>query len=55
MVLEDRSTRIGVDQLKFTRDKNTWDIKTSVIKKMYKFVYDKRVLTTDYKTLPYGY
>ena len=55
VVLEDRAKRIGVEQLKFTRDKNSWDIKTSVVEKMYRFVYDKRVLTENYETLPYGY
>lgn len=55
VVLDDRAKRIGVEQLKFTRDKNSWDIKTSVVEKMYRFVYDKRVLTENYETLPYGY
>lgn len=53
--LENRDDKISVEQTKFTRNKDTWDIQTSVVDKMYKFVYDKRVLTDDYKTIPYGY
>jgi len=55
IVLNERQSKIKVDQLKFTRDKIAWSIKTDVISKMYGFVYDKRVLLSDLATLPYGY
>jgi hypothetical protein len=55
IVLEDREKNISVEQLKFTRDKNSWNIKTSIIEKLYRFVYDKRVLKENFETLPYGY
>lgn len=55
IVLNDREARITVDQMKFKRSKNSWDINTSVIKKIYKFVYDKRILIENYNTLPYGF
>jgi hypothetical protein len=55
MVLNNKSNQIEVDQLKFTRDKYNWNIKTDIIKKMYSFVYDKRVLLESLDTLPYGF
>ncbi len=53
--LHDRTKKIGVKQLKFTRNKNTWNVQTSMVEKIYSFVYDKRVMVSDYKTLPFGY
>lgn len=46
---------ISVEQMKFARNKFTWEIETSIISKLYSFVYDKRILLSDLTTLPYGY
>ena len=55
IVCGDRTARISVDQLKFKRCKNDWSINTSVIKKLYSFVYDKRVMIDNYETIPFGF
>ena len=40
---------------KITRDKKEKDIVTKKMKKDYRVVYNKRVITENYGTLPYGY
>ena len=55
IVCGDRSEQISVDQLKFKRTKNDWSIDTSIVKKLYSFVYDKRIMIDNYETKPYGF
>ena len=55
IVCSAQEKKIQVDQLKFARNKHSWNITTSTISKIYGFVYDKRVIISDYFTLPFGY
>jgi hypothetical protein len=54
IVTEDSTNKIKLDQLKFSRDKYKWTVKSEEIKKNYSMVYDKRVLI-GYNTLPFGF
>ncbi|XP_054708357.1 uncharacterized protein LOC129218168 [Uloborus diversus] len=49
------STIILTDNNKITRDGKKRKVHSKVEKKLYKLVYNKRVLKHDYTTLPYGY
>ena len=55
IVLNDFTKKIEVEQVNFTRDKKTWDVSTSIIKKLYSFVYNKRIIVENFNTVPYGY
>ena len=52
LVLDNRSEKINIDQLKFKRDKHTWNVYTEIIEKQYGFVYDKRIIKDVLSTLP---
>ena len=52
----DREEKVTVDiPFKITRDKKEKNIVTKRMKKDYRVVYNKRVITENYQTLPYGY
>ena len=52
----DTDAKVTVDMpFKITRDKKEKNIVTKRMKKDYRVVYNKRVITENYETLPYGY
>ena len=54
-VCDNRTEKIPIKQLKFTRNKTDWSIHTSEILKSYAFVYTKRRIINQFDTLPFGY
>ena len=55
LVINQNDDKINVEQNKFIRDKNEWVIRTETMNKQYRQVYDKRILLSNFETLPYGY
>lgn len=55
LVLNDKENKIEVSQLKFSRNKESWNVFSEKINKLYGFVYDKRILLNNFSTLPYGF
>ena len=52
----DTDAKVTVDMpFKITRDKKEKNIVTKRMRKDYRVVYNKRVITENYETLPYGY
>ena len=48
--------KVTIDMpFKITRDKKEKNIVTKKMKKDYRLVYDKRIITENYETLPYGF
>ena len=55
IVINDRDEKIEAEQLKFIRNKHDWTVRTETSKKIYGFVYSKRILLDDFSSLPFGY
>ena len=52
----DTDAKVTIDMpFKITRDKKEKNIVTKKMRKDYRVVYNKRVITENYETLPYGY
>lgn len=46
---------IAVQQVSIIRNKEKWMIETKALKKMQKGFYDRRVLTENFNSLPFGF
>jgi hypothetical protein len=56
MILEHSTAEvINIDLQQIRRDKGATALKTVNLRKKYQFHYDKRVITDDFYTLPYGH
>ncbi len=50
-----REERINITQSTIVRDKTEWSLKTKSTDKVYRMVYDKRIIREDLSTIPYGF
>lgn len=55
LLLNEKTKKIYVNQLKIYRDKKRWELFSKFIDKMYGFVYDKRIVLDDFSTIPFGF
>ena len=55
IVISDHNAKIEIDDTKFKRDKSTWNVSCITTKKLYGFVYDKRVLMSNLISYPFGH
>jgi hypothetical protein len=56
LVTQNPKETILVKQQMFTRVKHLWHVKTPIVEKRYRYVYDKRVMDpSTFCTLPYGF
>ena len=46
---------IALQQSNIKRNKNEWTVHTNNIEKIYRLVYDKRIILPDLTTIPFGY
>jgi hypothetical protein len=53
IVTEDSSRVVRAPQFKFKREH--WHVKTVIESKLYRYLYDKRIVLPNMETLPYGY
>lgn len=55
IVRNDRSIKVSIPQLNFSKDKKDWAVRTDVKDKQFGFTSNKRIIHQDYTTSPYGY
>jgi len=54
-LIDGKIDEIATTDFKIVRDNNTKDLITKDGTKTFAFNFDKRIITRDYDTLPYGY
>ena len=55
IVTSKEEIEIPIEQNTITRDKSNWTVQTKTFNKIYRQVYDKRIILNDLSTVPYGF
>jgi hypothetical protein len=55
IVCKNKTKKISSEQLDFNINRKNWTIETSIKTKNYGFCYDKRILLSNFSSIPYGF
>ena len=54
-IVQNPDETVTIHQSNIKRDKNNWTVHTNNVEKIYRLVYDKRIILPNLETIPFGY